>query len=168
MGLISTTDNCYRNIRDLSVITLLFVLKDIIHVSLLWNYSPWIWIQAKTELIIILVTQSCLTLCNSMDCSLPGFSIHGIFRARILEWVAISFSREFSRPRDQTLVSRISGRVFTVSARRCLKTTNRKNCHHHSTLLSEKDVFFYIFRPFYPPWNFCSFLKCVLYTHIQV
>ena len=39
------------------------------------------------------VTQSCLTLCDAMDCSLPIFSIHGIFQARVLEWVAISFSR---------------------------------------------------------------------------
>ena len=39
------------------------------------------------------VAQSCLTLCNPMDCSLPGFSVHGIFQARVLEWVAISFAR---------------------------------------------------------------------------
>ena len=39
------------------------------------------------------VTKSCLTLCNPMDCSLPGFYVHGIFQARVLEWVAISFSR---------------------------------------------------------------------------
>ena len=39
------------------------------------------------------VTQLCLTLCNPVDCSLPGSSIHGIFQARVLEWVAISFSR---------------------------------------------------------------------------
>ena len=38
------------------------------------------------------VTQSCLTLCNPLDCSLPGFSIHGTFQARVLEWVAIAFS----------------------------------------------------------------------------
>ena len=38
------------------------------------------------------VTQSCLTLSNPMDCSLPGSSIHGIFQARVLEWVAIAFS----------------------------------------------------------------------------
>ena len=38
-------------------------------------------------------TQSCLTLCDPMDCSLLGFSVHGIFQARVLEWVAISFSR---------------------------------------------------------------------------
>ena len=39
------------------------------------------------------VTQSCLTLCNPMDCSLPGSSAHGIFQSRVLEWVAISFSK---------------------------------------------------------------------------
>ena len=61
------------------------------------------------------VARSCPTLCDLMDCSLPG-SIHGIFQARILEWVAISFSRGSSRPRDQTRVSCIAGRHFTVWA----------------------------------------------------
>ena len=46
------------------------------------------------------VAQSCPTLCDPMDCSLPGSSAHGILQARILEWVAISFSRRSSRPRD--------------------------------------------------------------------
>ena len=64
------------------------------------------------------VTQSCLTLCDPMDCSPPGSSIHGIFQARILEWAAISFSRGSSRPRDQTLISRIVDRHFTVWATR--------------------------------------------------
>ena len=50
----------------------------------------------------------------SMDCSLTGSSIHGIFQARILEWVAISFSRGSSRPRDWTQVSRTVGSRFTV------------------------------------------------------
>ena len=53
-------------------------------------------------------------LCDPMDCSLPGSSVHGIFQAIVLEWVAISFSRGSSRPRDQTQVSRIVGRHFTV------------------------------------------------------
>ena len=53
------------------------------------------------------VAQSCPTLCDPMDCRLPGFSVHGIFQARILEWVAISFSKRSSRPRDQSWVSRI-------------------------------------------------------------
>ena len=58
------------------------------------------------------VAQSCPTLCDPMDCSLLGSSIHGIFQARILEWVAISFSNGSSRPRDQTQVSFIVGRCF--------------------------------------------------------
>ena len=44
------------------------------------------------------VAQSCPTLCDRMDCSLPGFSVHGIFQARVLEWVAISFSRDLPDP----------------------------------------------------------------------
>ena len=52
--------------------------------------------------------QSCPTLCNPIDCSLPGSSVHGIFQARMLEWVAISFSRGSSQPRGQNSVSCIS------------------------------------------------------------
>ena len=51
-----------------------------------------------------LVTHSCLTLCDLLDCSPPGFSVHGIFQARILEWVSISSSRRSSWFRDQTHV----------------------------------------------------------------
>ena len=64
------------------------------------------------------VTQLCPTLCDPMDCSLPGSSVHGISQARVLEWVAISFSRGPSRPRDRTQVSRIVGRRFTLWATR--------------------------------------------------
>ena len=62
------------------------------------------------------VTHSCPTLCDPMDFSLPGSSVHGVFQVRVLEWAAISFSRGYSRPRDQTQVSRIVGRCFTVWA----------------------------------------------------
>ena len=48
------------------------------------------------------VAQSGLTLCEPMDCSLTGSSVHGILQTRILEWVAVPFSRESSQPRDQT------------------------------------------------------------------
>ena len=58
--------------------------------------------------------KSCPTLCDPMDCSVPGSSVHGICQARILEWVAISFSRGCSQSRDRTQVSRIVGRRFTV------------------------------------------------------
>jgi len=60
------------------------------------------------------VTQSCPTLCDPMNCSPPGSSVYGILQARILEWVAISFSRGSSRPRDRTQVSRVAGRCFNL------------------------------------------------------
>ena len=62
----------------------------------------------------VLVTKSCLTLCDPMGCSPLGSSIHGISQARILEWVAISFSRESSQPRDRTRVSHSAGSFFIV------------------------------------------------------
>ena len=68
------------------------------------------------------VAQSCPTLCNPVDCSLPGSSVHAIFQARILEWVAVSFSRGSSQLRDQTQVSCIVGRHFTVWATREVHT----------------------------------------------
>ena len=61
--------------------------------------------KMKVLKVEVLVTQSCTTFCDPMDCSLPGFTIHGILQARILEWVAIPFSRGSSQPRDQTWVS---------------------------------------------------------------
>ena len=61
------------------------------------------------------LTQSCLTLCDHMDCSLPGSSVHGIFQARKLDRVAISYSRGSSRPRDQIPISCIAGRFFTTT-----------------------------------------------------
>ena len=54
------------------------------------------------------IRESCLPLCNPMDCSPPGSSVHGNLQARILEEVAISHSRESSQPRDQTCVSCVS------------------------------------------------------------
>ena len=64
------------------------------------------------------VAQSCPTLCDPMDCSPPGASVHGILQARIPEWVAISFSRVSSRPRDQTQFSHITGRRFNLCTTR--------------------------------------------------
>ena len=63
----------------------------------------------------MLVTQSWLTLCNPMNCTPPGSSIHGTFQARILEWTAIISRRSFW-PRDRTQVSRTAGRLFTIWA----------------------------------------------------
>ena len=64
------------------------------------------------------VAQLCLTLCDPVDCSPPGSSVHGILQARIMDWVAISFSRGSSQPRDRTHVSSIAGRHFNLWATR--------------------------------------------------
>ena len=62
----------------------------------------------------VLVAQLCQTLCDPKDCIPPGSSVHGILQARILEWVAMSFSRGSSQLRDQTRISCIAGRFFTA------------------------------------------------------
>ena len=66
----------------------------------------------------MLVTESCMTLCEPMDYSLPGSSVHGILQARILNWVAMFFSSGSSWPRNRNFISCIScvaGRFFTVA-----------------------------------------------------
>ena len=75
------------------------------------------WCLAQDCAVLCLVAQLCLTLCDPMDCSPPGSSVHEIFLARILEWVAISYFRGSSQPRDQTCVSCdscIAGRFLTA------------------------------------------------------
>ena len=62
--------------------------------------------------------------CNLMDCSLPGSTIHGIFQARILKWIAISVSRRSSQPSDWTWVSHIVGRRFTIWPTREVHSTD--------------------------------------------
>ena len=98
------------------------------------------------------VAQSCPALCDPMDCSLPRFSTHGIFQARVLEWVAISFSRGFSQPKDQTWVSRIVGRCFTIWA-----TKLSKNRYRPPTL------FFLSSFIFFPPSCFYGANKCYFF-----
>ena len=73
---------------------------------------------ASSACVCVLITQSCWAPCNLMVCSSSGSSVCGFLQARILEWFAISFSKGSSRPRDQTLVSCISGRFFTICATR--------------------------------------------------
>ena len=76
-------------------------------------FNLWATREAQSE-----VTQLCPTLCDSVDYSLSGSSVHGIFQAGVLEWVAISFSRKSSQPRDWTWASRTAGRHFTIWATR--------------------------------------------------
>ena len=77
----------------------------------------WSW-SVSSIVVGVLVALSCLTLCDPMDCSLPGSSAHGILQARILEWVAIPSSRGSSWARDWTWVSCVAGRFFTIWATR--------------------------------------------------
>ena len=65
--------------------------------------------------------------CNPMDCSLPGSSVHGVFQARVLEWVVISISRGSSKPRNWTRVSCTADRVFTTWATRKVVGTANLN-----------------------------------------
>ena len=73
------------------------------------NSCSWHSLVIKSE---SEVAPSCLTLCDPVDCSPPGSSIHGILQTRTLEWVASSFSRGSSQPRDRTWVSCIAGKCF--------------------------------------------------------
>ena len=82
-----------------------------------WSFIKWgRWHCIVLWIVKVKVTQSCLTLCDSMDCYLPDSSVHGVLQARTLEWVAIPFFRESSQPRDQTRISCIAGRFFTIWA----------------------------------------------------
>ena len=84
-----------------------------IYLSLCQYHTIFMTVKSESE-----VAQSCPTLWDSMDCRLPGSSIHGIFHARVLWGVTISFSRGSSRSRNQTQVSHIVGRWFTIWATR--------------------------------------------------
>ena len=81
----------------------------------LFPFRYWLVEDVGTILYLVgLVTQSCPTLCNPMDCSPPGSSVRVILQERILEWVAIPFSRECSWPKVRTWVSCLAGRFFTI------------------------------------------------------
>ena len=91
----------------ISLVTIYCQTKILFNYSL---YSPHCTLHTS----VCSVTQSCLTLCDPVEYSPPGFSVHGIFQARILEWVAISFSRGSSWPRDWTRISWVACWLFTI------------------------------------------------------
>ena len=107
---------------------------DVVNIaSLLYNPSSIVlilWLKVKNIFFILwkknfigyacAVAELCLTLCDSMDCSPPGFSVHGVFQVRILEWVAISYPRGSFWPRDPTHVS-------------CVSCIGREILHHCAT-----------------------------------
>ena len=81
-------------------------------------YHIFYWLLQVQVMQLIVYAPSCSVMsdsCIPIDCSLPGSSVRGILQAGILEWVAISFSRESSRPRSQTRVSCIAGRLCAHS-----------------------------------------------------
>ena len=88
-----------------------------------WSLCFWFWANILIESLVFTrcvhakSLQSCPTLCDPMDCRLPGSFVHGVFQARILEWVAISFSRGTSWPRVWTCISCVSyiGRWFFIT-----------------------------------------------------
>ena len=92
-------------------------LKKLTHLP--WRNKLWMKIGVK-----VWVTQSCLTLCDLMECSLPGSSVHRILQAQILEWLAFFFSRGSSQPRDRTWVSCIADRFLFIWATREAQTLN--------------------------------------------
>ena len=136
----------YRNLNKLTVL-IPYNLLNGQHLSLSNNVGPFVsstgiptaslWHLSQKQLFCIFCLWSCFslneccfhlsvclywikifTLCDPMDCSLPGSSVHGIFQARILGWIGISFFRLSSQTRDQTWVSCIRGGDFTVWASR--------------------------------------------------
>ena len=92
----------------------------------------------------LLIVQSCPTLCNPMDWSLPGSSVHGIFQARILKRVVIPFSRGSFQPRDQTRVSCIAGRFFTTWATRKNHQTNKDLWKSHQMSKKKNHVILFL------------------------
>ena len=94
--------------------------------------------------------QSCLTLCDPMDCSPPGSSVHGILQTRILEWVAISFSKGSSWPRDRTCISCICRRILyywttwetqsdmnsVLFSKNCVPNFTLPDCSRHTDMAS--------------------------------
>ena len=81
-----------------------------------------------------LTTKSCPTLCDPMDCNPPGSSLHGIFLARILEWVAMPSSRGFPSPRNWNCVSCLAGRFFTA------EPPGKPLIEHYSAIKKEQTV----------------------------
>ena len=94
------------------------------------------------------VAQSCLTLCNPVDCRPPGSCVHGISQARILEWVAISFSRWSSQPRDRNWVSLYIVSISNSDSGIANRVSTTWNVSYCFIILAE-NIFFYFFSFFH-------------------
>ena len=126
------------------LITFTFFPYCFLYLTFLWDlfYFSFSWLSISF-FVLAKSPQSCLTLCDLMDCNLPGSFVHGILQTRVLEWVAIPFSRGSSQPRDRTWLSCIAGRFFTIWAMR--EVQKRKLQEEHSGSLSSFSSRFYCF-----------------------
>ena len=143
--------SCYfliisRMIYNLILQVLNLLLLTLTQGSLFLCIFGDLWLEINAELILGsgggggLIAKSCLTLATpwTVDCSLPDSSVHGISQARILEWVAISFSRGSSWPRDQTRVSFIEGIFFIDWASR--EPPNLLVCRKYEVLKNQEKL----------------------------
>ena len=116
--------------------------------------SQYFWNSSEFSfrcMYVSIVTQSCLTLCDPMDCSPPGGSSHGIFQTRMLEWVAIPYSRGSSWPRNWTWVCHIAGETLYYLS--------------HQGSMFTKCCYFY-FISFYPPHS--PTRELYSFWHVQI
>ena len=120
------------------------------HCLLPWHDRYVIFVELHMK-VKVLVTYSCPTLCNTMDSSPPSSSVHGILQARIMEWLAIPFSRGSSQPRDWTQVSCITGRFFTIWA--TWKSLNYTHTHTHTHTHIYIHIHIYIYSYWKPIKN---------------
>ena len=110
----------------------LLSLQPVVYVLLFSYLCPNFMFEYRMK-VKVLIAESCLILCNLIDYSPPGSSVHGIFQARILEWVVIPFSRGSSWPRDGTWVSCITSRLFCIWATKeafSIKTKHKSKNQH--------------------------------------
>ena len=115
---------------------------------------------------------SVMSDCDLTDCSPPGSSVHGILQARILEWVATPFSRGSPRPRDQTRVSHLAGRFFTIWAtREALSAWQVLNTHSRlSYTLTQSKPRLLMSHKIYSNYKLhttCEFSATICYTFLQ-
>ena len=94
-------------------VSLLKLRGNSVNFSTLRNFSV---VSSVCVCVFVCVSHSVATLCNPINCSPLGSSVHGILQARVLEWVAMPFSRGSSQPKDRTWVSCIESRFFTIWA----------------------------------------------------
>ena len=106
--------DCHAPLQGLSESGILLHISTLLESFPIWVTTDyWVEFTVLCSQAVSSVAQLCPILCDSMGCSPPGFSVHGILQARILEWVAVPFSRGSSQPRDRTCISSIADRFFT-------------------------------------------------------